>query len=216
MTLEPASGKALQTQSTRLRIIRAARDLFNAKGTGAVTTHHIADAAGISPGNLYYHFKNKEEIVREIFHEMEIYSETQWLEKGPGNPKVSFVEFNRFFFGNVEKYRFFHRDYPRLLRDDSVLARQWRQTYEALFAMMRKAVRRWCDEGILRRFTDEREADAFIENCWVILNFASVHLEARGADKRRGPTTIELVLRFLYPYHTPSGQKALDLYLQEL
>jgi len=37
-----------------------------------VTTNHIA-AVGISPGNLYYHFRNKEGIIRAIFEQMDAY-----------------------------------------------------------------------------------------------------------------------------------------------
>ena len=56
--------------SNRQRIIDAALMLFNDQGTGAVSTNHIADAAGISPGNLYYHFRNKEEIIRVLFERL--------------------------------------------------------------------------------------------------------------------------------------------------
>jgi AcrR family transcriptional regulator len=47
-------------------ILAAALQLFNEQGSHKVSTNHIAKAMGISPGNLYYHFKNKEHIVREL------------------------------------------------------------------------------------------------------------------------------------------------------
>ncbi|MGR5456657.1 TetR/AcrR family transcriptional regulator, partial [Vibrio alfacsensis] len=52
---------------TRDKIVYAALDLFNLDGERNVTTNHIAAHIEISPGNLYYHFRNKQEIVREIF-----------------------------------------------------------------------------------------------------------------------------------------------------
>jgi AcrR family transcriptional regulator len=52
--------------STRARITQAALRFFNEQGTAAVSTNHMADALGISPGNLYYHFRNKAEISRAL------------------------------------------------------------------------------------------------------------------------------------------------------
>lgn len=56
--------------NTRERIIEMAIRLFNELGTGAVSTNHIAEALSMSPGNLYYHFRNKEEIIRAILERM--------------------------------------------------------------------------------------------------------------------------------------------------
>src|SRR5205085_7510058 len=63
---------------TKGRIVTAAVELFNASSVGAVTTNHIAAHLGISPGNLYYHFGNKEEILRAAFARMNEEANAIW------------------------------------------------------------------------------------------------------------------------------------------
>jgi AcrR family transcriptional regulator len=53
--------------TTKEKIIETSIKLFNEKGCLNTSTRHISDELGISVGNLYYHFKNKEEIVIEIY-----------------------------------------------------------------------------------------------------------------------------------------------------
>ncbi|QMT31977.1 TetR/AcrR family transcriptional regulator [Alysiella filiformis] len=53
--------------STYQRIIDASLKLFNENGERATSTNHIAAHLSISPGNLYYHFANKDEIIMQLF-----------------------------------------------------------------------------------------------------------------------------------------------------
>jgi AcrR family transcriptional regulator len=53
--------------SRKLDILETALKLFNESNTQTATTNHIAKAMGISPGNLHYHYKNREEIIRKLY-----------------------------------------------------------------------------------------------------------------------------------------------------
>jgi AcrR family transcriptional regulator len=211
-------GKAEQTLQTRARVLQSALDLFNERGAVAVNTHHIAEKAGISPGNLYYHFKNKEEIIRELFRQIDIYDEKYWRQKGPMNPEGSFLKFLDFFFGSVWQYRFFFKEFSQLINSDAALKQAWRRAFLGLFSVMRTAAHFWTEAKMMWEFKSEEAVDAFIENCWIILNFGSSFLDAKNgkSSKKNSQQIAKLLHHFLYPYHTPKGQAELDTYLNSL
>jgi AcrR family transcriptional regulator len=58
----PARSRA----DTRRRLLEAATDLFASAGLHGVTSARIAAEAGVATGTFYLHFKDKEELFREI------------------------------------------------------------------------------------------------------------------------------------------------------
>lgn len=101
---------------TRERIVETSLRLFNAHGEPNVTTTVVADELGISPGNLYYHFANKDEIVNEIFAAFEREIRATLAAPTQRAPTVEDAWlFLHLFFELVWKYRFLFRDLNDLL-----------------------------------------------------------------------------------------------------
>ena len=107
---------------TRERILEAGLRLFNDFGEPNVTTTVIADELNISPGNLYYHFHNKDEIVEAIFvdFEREIEETLAAPTRRPANVDDIWL-FLHLLFEHIWKYRFFYRDLNDLLTRNRTL-----------------------------------------------------------------------------------------------
>src|SRR5699024_4184521 len=117
---ESAMSPAL---STRERIVQASLELFNSQGERSVTTNHIAAHLGISPGNLYYHYRNKQAIIAELFaaYEQEVRTFLH-VPAGRGLTLDDKAGYLQALLDAMWRYRFLHRDLEHLLDSDAQLA----------------------------------------------------------------------------------------------
>lgn len=60
-------------RNTRQEVILAAADMFRRQGYGATSVGQVAEAAGISKGNLTYHFPSKQDLFKEVVDEVAAY-----------------------------------------------------------------------------------------------------------------------------------------------
>ena len=109
--------------SRKLDILETARKLFNESNTQAVTTNHIAKAMCISPGNLHYHYSNREEIVRLLYIKMRE-EMTLSIDELPKTLK-ELEEHQKVLIGIQWEYRFFFREILFLFSRDSILEKQY-------------------------------------------------------------------------------------------
>lgn len=110
------------------RIVAASLALFNEQGERAVTTNHIAAHLGISPGNLYYHFRNKEDIVNSLFLQFE--EEINKKLAFPQGRKANIQDIWTYLhltFELIWRYRFFYRDLNDLLTRNRKLELTFKQ-----------------------------------------------------------------------------------------
>jgi len=59
-------NQAEKSQRSREQILEAALELFSHRGYGATSVRDIATSAGVSTGNVYHHFPDKETIFRTL------------------------------------------------------------------------------------------------------------------------------------------------------
>jgi AcrR family transcriptional regulator len=188
---------------TRERIIDTAIALFNEAGTGPVTTNHIAQAMGISPGNLYYHFRNKEAIVRAIYARLRPAWEAASALPSDRPPIVADLQaiLSRHF-RIVWDYRFYYRELPALLRRDPELAREYREVRRAGLANIEALLRHLVDAGILIVPDPDVTLPELAQICWVLADFWLPFAEL--GDDPVGPAELDrgvaLILRVLHPY----------------
>ena len=102
---------------TKKKIKKQALELFNNNDTFSISTNHIAIAAKISSGNLYYHYKNKEEIIIDIYQDMiEKFEDLNSFEKIL-NSKTPLEELSNLY----DLYLDIFWEYRFIMRDSSVL-----------------------------------------------------------------------------------------------
>jgi len=170
---------------TPTRILDTALALFNDRGAANVTTNHIAEAMGISPGNLYYHFRNKAEIVRGLFARiLAAWSANYAL---PHGKPPTFKTMDAKAAGNFEiqwAHRFFFRDLTMLLAADPELATDYRRNREAGMANTLALLHHFISAGLMQP-ADKRTLDDLTQLLWLVGDFWLVFRDAGGKAPTR-------------------------------
>jgi AcrR family transcriptional regulator len=152
-------GNALRSQRTVERVLAGSLALFNAEGEGNVTTGMIADALDMSPGNLYYHFRNKEQIVEALFRRFE---ERMDVEPPPARDAARAIEdlwlYLHLVLEAIWEYRFIYRNLDDLLARN----RRLREVYNRIVDRKLKAFGGLCQAlvaaGAMRASAEEIRA----------------------------------------------------------
>jgi AcrR family transcriptional regulator len=144
---------------TRERILSTALALFNRAGEPHVTTADIADEMNISPGNLYYHFRNKDDIIGELYGALEA-AVRPLLAPPSGRPAT--VEdlwlLLHLLFERMGEYRFFYRDLDEITSRNRRVALRFGALTRDGEAAVRGLIDSLADDGTLHAVPAERAA----------------------------------------------------------
>ncbi len=105
-----------ERSKTKTRILKTALELFNNEGEAQISAVDVASVMEISPGNLYYHYKGKPEIIGALFDDFE--EEIRLILTGPINEPLSLKDnwvYLYIIFEEIYDFRFFYRNMSEIL-----------------------------------------------------------------------------------------------------
>lgn len=200
---------------TKDRILLTSVDLFNRNGVMAVTTNHISKAMKISPGNLYFYYDNKEEILVELFDNMA--KETYEVWRPRRLKKVTPLSFISENFELYWRYRFFHREMYALRRKDPKLAKKWKAHIQKMLKLLVILYRQWVKDGRMIKIDDVDEM-TYVAESLLAMSTTFLQFFESASDKLAGKKSIERgkqhVARLLLPYTTGETKNEFEKFLK--
>ena len=196
--------------NTSERILFATLELMNREGPG-VSIKEISDHLKISPGNLTYHFKHKEELIHTLFDKLfEEMDNLNTLSGSYGLQEIHdlFLEFYEF----QERYKFFFlhiidfvRDYPAISEEyQHVISIRTEDTKAMMYYLKGK--------GTVKNESVPGAFENLVHNIWMVNTFwlAQQRLFTGYDNVRYKSKTIELIWSLVVPYLTDEGIEELE------
>jgi AcrR family transcriptional regulator len=193
---------------TKQKIISSAEKLFFSQGIGNVRLQQIADDAGISVGNLAYHFKNKEAIVQAVYDKMfEEFSDI--LSSYLQTPDLSDFDhlFNicyHFFTNNA----FYLNNIWEINRSYDEIRTRWEQVNTKMMAQIKKRIEFNGKRGILNAALLSNTLDDLVQTLWLTITFWMPQQLLLG--KRNNILYRKALWNQLAPYLTNEGKKEFE------
>lgn len=151
-----------------LRIINKSTQLFNEYGVLKVTVQRIADVLKLSPGNITYHFKKKNDIIHSIIDSLEddifaVLSEVD-TDRSPR-------DYTRTYVGVAEvlcDYRFVFNNIVYLNSEDRQFGRRYKQVQDSVISSLVTLADSAISKGWLRAVKAPDNTQLMCENLWHI------------------------------------------------
>ena len=172
---------------TRERILDISLVMFNDRGEPNVTTNHIADELEISPGNLYYHFRNKDDIVEHLFARFEEKIDRVMVMPDERLPNLEDIWLQlHLAFETMWEFRFVYRDLVDIVSRNRKLRMHFGRILKRATENAVAVLKGLCEAEIMRASRGEIEATAsnviLISTFWMSFNSVRGGAPEKAAD----------------------------------
>jgi AcrR family transcriptional regulator len=192
----------MATRDTPQRILERAVELFNAHGVKAISLNRIAESLDISPGNLHYHFRTKDDVILAIFER--IRSDPSQVSEGDClSPTLTHMRwmFERYS-SLVWRYRFFFRELSALTEEIPLVRHRYFENRRERMAALQQFFEKLIDVGVMRRPEPPATVALLVALSWMVSDHWIFYLDADHArlDSELIDTGFDLVMTLFQPY----------------
>lgn len=173
---------------TKEKILETARILFNTHGISAISSKSIAEEMGISYGNLCYHFPKKDDIILQLYLNMQKNVEQQFKNIKEEVINLEFMLSRlKILFEEIYKYKFIYLGITKVVRHFDHIKKHAQDQFDQRWNILDTISGFLIANGYMKAFKDDRQKDMLIHallmvsNSWI--SDAEVYYKGKDADK---------------------------------
>lgn len=206
----------MPVNSTKQRILDATIQLFNEKGMVNVRLQQIADLAGISVGNLAYHYHSKKAIISAIDKKLSEVIGPIISEKRAFPSLLDFDAQLAHYHHLLTLYSFYFSDMMDLKRAYPKLYQQRKMYIGQIIQQIENWFQHNVDKG--RLVTEMRPGHYHViaHAIWMIINFWMSQGPDYGLPMERERVFKEVIWSQILPYFTEVGMQEFNLMIEPL
>lgn len=194
--------------STRENILTKSLELFNRYGLPNVSQRKITEALSISPGNLTYHFRKKEEIQEALY--FQLVEKVDIAQKELKQNDVSLQTLTSFIDALFElffDYRFIFLDIVYLMKTNQKIAAHYAQLLKIRRKQFLDIIDQLISSGIIRKELLPNEYPNLYTRIQILTDFyfSAVEVSEGGVKKEDIQKYRMNILYSIYPYLTKKG-----------
>ncbi|MEM6722825.1 MAG: TetR/AcrR family transcriptional regulator [Bacteroidota bacterium] len=197
--------------NTKQRILDTSIRLFNSKGIASVRLQQIAEEIGISPGNLAYHFKNKEAILSAV--NCELVEEAGIILKNYRRVP-NLLDFHlqlSHYFEFLERYPFYFLDELEIERTYPSIGKIRREQLQQMQTQIQQRFTYNVERSILRPEPRAGIYESVVNTIWVLITYwVPVNLAKGNHLEVQEEHFKEVIWNQIFPYLTDIGKQEFE------
>lgn len=204
---------------TRDKILATALKLFNEKGISEVSSKNIAEEMGISYGNLCYHFPKKDDIVLQLYLNMQEKLDIQFRNIREEVVNLEFMLSRlKLLFEEIYRYKFIYLGITKVMRHFDHIKQHARGQFDQRWETLDTLAEFLVDNGYMKAFKNDRQKDLLIHSLLMVSNswISDAELFFKGKESEKVEYYMQLFFNLVLPTLTEKGKEGFKKVYTEL
>ncbi|WNB18762.1 TetR/AcrR family transcriptional regulator [Marivirga arenosa] len=195
---------------TKDKILDKALELFNEHGISAISSKTIAEEMGISYGNLCYHFPKKDDIILQLYLNMQERIDAQFKNIKEEVINLEFMLSRlKVLFEEIYKYKFIYLGITKVMRHFDHIKKHAQQQFEQRWKILDMISDFLIANGYMKPFKDSRQKNMLIHSLLMISNswISDAETFYSGKEEDKVDYYMQLFFNLVRPTLTEKGKE---------